>query len=84
MIMKDAVKKIRGMIKSEFGDDFEIHYRTLRSSSGEEEHAYISKDGERIGSLQYFPECHVSCGPRHLENFMRLRENVARALKEDF
>lgn len=86
MIMKeDTVKKIRSIIDSEFGDDFEIHYKTLGSSrGGREEHAYINHDGEQVGSLQYFPECHVSCGPEYLENFMRLRENVAKALKEDF
>lgn len=83
MIMENAVKKLRGLIESEFGDDFVIHYKTLGSSRGKEEHAYINHDGEQIGSLQYFPECHVSCGPEYLENFMRLRDNVAKALKED-
>ncbi|MBI5355461.1 MAG: hypothetical protein HZB68_03320 [Candidatus Aenigmarchaeota archaeon] len=81
--MKNTVKKIRGIIESEFGDGFEINYKTFGSSGGKEEHAYISYGDEQIGSLQYFPKCHVSCGPEYLENFMRLREHVAKALEED-
>ena len=86
MIMdKHEKEKLKGIIESEFGDDFKINYKTLSASRGEpEEHAYISYGDEQIGSLQYFPKCHVSCGVKYLENFMRLRENVAKALEEDF